>query len=88
MDAAQRTRKGRVLVYDTSGQMVKSFGPSILGQCSHLGAVEGEIIDATDVAMFNNDTLLVSHCFRPAPVSAGEFDQRGSINTRVRARFN
>jgi len=32
--------------------------------------VEGEVIDATDVAMLDNDTVLLSHCFRPSAVRA------------------
>jgi len=32
--------------------------------------VEGEVIDATDVAMLDNDTVLLSHCFRPSTVRA------------------
>ena len=46
------------------------IGPNISGSCSHLGAVEGEIVDAADVAMLNADSLLLSHCFRPAAVRA------------------
>ena len=70
VDAAQRTRKGRILVYDTNGQLVRCIGPNISGQCSTFGLVEGEVIDATDVAMLDNDTVLLSHCFRPSAVRA------------------
>ena len=66
VDVAQRTRKGRVLVYDTEGKLVLSVGPSISGQCPDLGVVQGEIVDAMDVAMLNADSLLLSHCFQPA----------------------
>ena len=68
VDAAQRTRKGRVLVYDTNGQLVRCIGPDISGHGGNLGPVEGEVIDATDVAMLDSDTLLLSHCVRPSTV--------------------
>jgi hypothetical protein len=74
VDAAQRTRKGRVLVYDTDGQLVRCIGPNIAGRSGSLGLVEGEVIDATDVAMLDSDTLLLSHCFRPSSVRLALLD--------------
>jgi hypothetical protein len=74
VDTAQRTRLGRVLVYDTNGNLVRCIGPNISGR--YMGSshriVEGEVIDATSVAMLNSDTLLLSHCFRPAPSTSSE----------------